>query len=103
MFSFLLFKHCPLLKQWAHQHERAYADFMQYRFRIPVCGAILLNENLDKCVLVKGWSSKSGWSFPRGKINQDEEYDHCAIREVTFFLSLSLGLRICDSFMVSLR
>ncbi|KAG2220991.1 hypothetical protein INT45_004610 [Circinella minor] len=74
--------HCPLMKQWAHQHERAYADFMQYRFRIPVCGAILLNENLDKCVLVKGWSSKSGWSFPRGKINQDEEFDHCAIREV---------------------
>lgn len=77
-----LFKHCPLLHQWAHEHERAYADFMQYRFRIPVCGAIILNVNLDKCVLVKGWSSKSGWGFPKGKINQDEEYDCCAIREV---------------------
>ncbi|KAG1067563.1 hypothetical protein G6F42_026489 [Rhizopus arrhizus] len=55
---------------------------MQYRFRIPVCGAIILNTNLDKCVLVKGWSSKSGWGFPKGKINQDEEYDCCAIREV---------------------
>ncbi|KAL9543933.1 hypothetical protein MBANPS3_007886 [Mucor bainieri] len=55
---------------------------MQYRFRIPVCGAIILNANLDKCVLVKGWSSKSGWGFPKGKINQDEEYDCCAIREV---------------------
>lgn len=57
---------------------------MQYRFRIPVCGAIILNTNLDKCVLVKGWSSKSGWGFPKGKINQDEEYDCCAIREVKF-------------------
>lgn len=55
---------------------------MQYRFRIPVCGAIILNSNLDKCVLVKGWSSKSGWGFPKGKINQEEEYDCCAIREV---------------------
>ncbi|KAI8973835.1 NUDIX hydrolase domain-like protein [Mycotypha africana] len=55
---------------------------MQYRFRIPVCGAIILNSNLDKCVLVKGWSSKSGWGFPKGKINQDEEYAACAIREV---------------------
>ncbi|CAO3692366.1 unnamed protein product [Rhizopus stolonifer] len=55
---------------------------MQYRFRIPVCGAIILNSNLDKCVLVKGWSSKSGWGFPKGKINQDEEYNCCAIREV---------------------
>ncbi|KAI9254871.1 NUDIX hydrolase domain-like protein [Sporodiniella umbellata] len=55
---------------------------MQYRFRIPVCGAIIINPNLDKCVLVKGWSSKSGWGFPKGKINQEEEYDSCAIREV---------------------
>ncbi|KAG0174514.1 mRNA-decapping enzyme subunit 2 [Apophysomyces sp. BC1015] len=55
---------------------------MQYRFRIPVCGAIIINESLDKCVLVKGWSSRSGWGFPKGKINQDEEYDCCAIREV---------------------
>lgn len=56
---------------------------MQYRFRIPVCGAIILNSNLDKCVLVKGWSSKSGWGFPKGKINQEEEYDCCAVREVS--------------------
>ncbi|CAO3653823.1 unnamed protein product [Mucor hiemalis] len=55
---------------------------MQYRFRIPVCGAIILNSNLDKCVLVKGWSSKLGWGFPKGKINQEEEYDCCAVREV---------------------
>lgn len=81
-FSARIFKHCPLLHQWAHEHERTYADFMQYRFRIPVCGAIILNANLDKCVLVKGWSSKSGWGFPKGKINQEEEYDCCAIREV---------------------
>ncbi|ORY93155.1 NUDIX hydrolase domain-like protein [Syncephalastrum racemosum] len=74
--------HCPLLKQWAHKHDRLYADFMQYRFRIPVCGAIILNETLDKCLLVKGWSSKSGWGFPKGKINQSEEYAHCAVREV---------------------
>jgi ADP-ribose pyrophosphatase YjhB (NUDIX family) len=56
---------------------------MQYRFRIPVCGAIILNANLDKCLLVKGWSSKSSWGFPKGKINQEEEYDCCAAREVS--------------------
>jgi mRNA-decapping enzyme subunit 2 len=68
---------------------------MQYRFRIPVCGAIMLNSNLDKCVLVKGWSSKSGWGFPKGKINQDEEYDCCAIREVNLdcvLLSVNLSI-----------
>ncbi|KAG1169020.1 hypothetical protein G6F70_008734 [Rhizopus microsporus] len=87
----ICFQHCPLLHQWAHEHERAYADFMQYRFRIPVCGAIILNTNLDKCVLVKGWSSKSGWGFPKGKINQDEDYDCCAIREVLEETGFDIG------------
>ncbi|KAI7902928.1 DCP2-domain-containing protein [Cokeromyces recurvatus] len=91
LFSLLLTFHCPLLHQWAHEHERAYADFMQYRFRIPVCGAIILNTTLDKCVLVKGWSSKSGWGFPKGKINQDEEYDKCAIREVLEETGFDIG------------
>jgi ADP-ribose pyrophosphatase YjhB (NUDIX family) len=67
---------------------------MQYRFRIPVCGAIILNVNLDKCVLVKGWSSKSGWGFPRGKINQDEEYDCCAVREVRSNVKSTIDLLI---------
>ncbi|CAO3589739.1 unnamed protein product [Absidia cylindrospora] len=37
---------------------------------------------MDKCLLVKGWSSKAGWGFPKGKINQNEENDNCAVREV---------------------
>lgn len=76
-----LFKHCHLLAKWAADHDGLYAQFMEYKFRIPVCGAIIMNENLDKCILVKGWKGNT-WSFPRGKINQNEEYDHCAIREV---------------------
>ncbi|KAI9492579.1 DCP2-domain-containing protein [Zychaea mexicana] len=98
-FSEKIFKHCPLMEQWAHQHERAYANFMQYRFRIPVCGAILLNETLDQCVLVKGWSSKSGWSFPRGKINQDEEFDHCAVREVFEETGYDISPLIKDTYL----
>jgi 8-oxo-dGTP pyrophosphatase MutT (NUDIX family) len=38
---------------------------------------------MDKCLLVKGWSSKAGWGFPKGKINQNEENDNCAVREVS--------------------
>jgi hypothetical protein len=80
---FLLFKQCPLLSQWAHEHDKAYTDFMTYRLRVPVCGAIILNSTMDKCLLVKGWSSKAGWGFPKGKINQNEENDNCAVREVS--------------------
>jgi 8-oxo-dGTP pyrophosphatase MutT (NUDIX family) len=50
--------------------------------RVPVCGAIIVNETFDKVLLVKGWSSKSSWGFPKGKINKDEPEIDCAIREV---------------------
>jgi ADP-ribose pyrophosphatase YjhB (NUDIX family) len=33
-------------------------------------------------LLVKGWTAKSSWTFPKGKINQDETELNCAIREV---------------------
>jgi len=46
-----------------------------------VCGAILLNPNLDKCLLVKSWQ-RNLWSFPGGKINKDESELECAKREV---------------------
>lgn len=73
---------------------------MQYKTRVPVCGAIMLNDTWEKvsgprleltwpvltfarkCILVKGWKSSAGWGFPKGKINQDEEPHKCAAREV---------------------
>ncbi len=33
-------------------------------------------------MLVKGWSSKSSWGFPKGKIGKDEDPADCAVREV---------------------
>ncbi|KAJ2720588.1 mRNA-decapping enzyme subunit 2 [Coemansia sp. Benny D115] len=81
-FAARMFKHCPLLSQWAHDSEAAYQTFLEYKFKVPVCGAIILNPNLDKVLLVKGWSSRSSWGFPRGKINKDEPEWQCAQREV---------------------
>ncbi|KDQ63534.1 hypothetical protein JAAARDRAFT_119261 [Jaapia argillacea MUCL 33604] len=81
-FSEMLFHACPLLHQWSHDHEQAFNTFMQYKTRVPVCGAIMLNDSWDKCILVKGWKASSGWGFPKGKINQDEEPHKCAAREV---------------------
>ncbi|GLB36140.1 putative dcp2, box A domain [Lyophyllum shimeji] len=81
-FSAMLFHACPLLHQWSHDHEQAFNTFMQYKTRVPVCGAIMLNDTWEKCLLVKGWKSSSGWGFPKGKINQVEPPASCAIREV---------------------
>lgn len=42
----------------------------------------MLNEAMDSVVLVKGWKKSANWSFPRGKINKDEDDLDCAVREV---------------------
>ncbi|KAJ3264873.1 mRNA-decapping enzyme subunit 2 [Chytriomyces hyalinus] len=81
-FSSHFFAQCPLLVHWASDHEQAFSTFMEYKVRVPVCGAIILNEALDKVLLVRGWKSKSGWAFPRGKINKEEPEAECAVREV---------------------
>lgn len=73
----------PLLNQMSPERaENAFAEFMAYKTRVPVRGAILLNDTMDRCVLVKGWKSGASWSFPRGKINKDEKDEDCAVREV---------------------
>jgi len=82
-FSLRIFQHCPLFSQWSAQHHTtAFAEFLAYKSRVPVRGAIMLNEAMDEVVLVKGWKKGANWSFPRGKINKDENDLDCAVREV---------------------
>ncbi|KAH9081643.1 DCP2-domain-containing protein [Lactarius deliciosus] len=81
-FSEMFFQACPLLERWSGDHDGAFDHFMRYKTRVPVCGAIMLNDSWDKVVLVKGWKSSSGWGFPKGKINQNEPPHECAAREV---------------------
>lgn len=81
-FCLRMFQHCPLFANYSIEHHiRAYQEFMQYKTRIPVRGAIMLNHEMDSCVLVRGWKSNATWSFPRGKINKDETDLDCAVRE----------------------
>lgn len=82
-FALRIFQHCPLMSQWSHYHHMAaFSEFLAYKTRVPVRGAILLNEEMDEVVLVKGWKKSANWSFPRGKINKGEKDLDCAIREV---------------------
>ena len=82
-FCLRIFQHCPLLSQYSeHHHVTAFEEFLAYKTRVPVRGAILLNHELDSVLLVRGWKTGASWSFPRGKINKDELDLDCAIREV---------------------
>ncbi|KAF9328565.1 mRNA-decapping enzyme subunit 2 [Podila minutissima] len=101
-FSAKFFQHCPLLHEWSTEHETAFANFMEYKIRVPVCGAIILNEAMDKCILVKGWVAKSCWGFPKGKINKDEPDSLCAIREVWEETGFDISSRITNEDYVEL-
>ncbi|KAF1960887.1 hypothetical protein CC80DRAFT_489123 [Byssothecium circinans] len=83
VFSQRMFQHCPLFANFTEAHrEGAYEQFLQYKTRVPVRGAIMLNQDMTHAVLVKGWKKGAKWSFPRGKINKDELDLDCAVREV---------------------
>jgi mRNA-decapping enzyme subunit 2 len=82
-FSQLMFQHCPLFSAYSEElHQQAYEQFLAYKTRVPVRGAIMLNEEMTHAVLVKGWKKGAKWSFPRGKINKEEDDLDCAVREV---------------------
>ncbi|KAF8527920.1 Dcp2, box A domain-containing protein [Hysterangium stoloniferum] len=102
-FSEILFRSCPLLHHWSHDHESAFNDFMEYKTRVPVCGAVMLNAALTKCVLVKGWKASAGWSFPKGKVNEKEDEAFCAAREVLEETGFSLHGQIQDQHCIRLR
>jgi len=80
-FSQQMFGCCPLLKAFEHRTKEIYDAFTSYKQQIPTCGAMLLNSNSTKLLLVKGWHAKC-WGFPKGKIDKDEDKEHCAAREV---------------------
>ncbi|KAG8390620.1 hypothetical protein BUALT_Bualt01G0102400 [Buddleja alternifolia] len=80
-FTSLLFNNCDVLKPYVANIDDIFKDFTSYKVRVPVTGAIILDETYELCLLVKGWKGSS-WSFPRGKKSKDEEDHKCAIREV---------------------
>lgn len=46
-----------------------------------------------KVLLVQGYLAKSGWGFPKGKVNEDEAPHDCAVREVSNNLDQLNALR----------
>ncbi|KAG8072827.1 hypothetical protein GUJ93_ZPchr0006g44719 [Zizania palustris] len=81
-FTSLMFNSCAALRPYRAHLDDIYKDFTHYKFRVPVAGAIILDNTYEKCLLVKGWKSSASWSFPRGKRSKDEEDHTCAVREV---------------------
>lgn len=77
-----LFEAVPILNSFAGGDPlQALLQFQHYKKSIPVRGGIILNETIDKVLMVRGWKGSS-WGFPKGKINKNEPDEACAVREV---------------------
>ena len=79
-FASQMFRHIDFLREHVDFVDSVIEEWQYYKSRIPTFGGILLNCTLDKVILVK--SAKGFWGFPKGKINEFEEPEECAAREV---------------------
>ena len=66
-------------------------EWETYKRKIPVVGAILLNEEMTHVVRVRQ-SKGSYFSYPRGKMNQSENPKYTCIREIKEETGIELSI-----------
>ncbi|KAK4529881.1 hypothetical protein CCYA_CCYA02G0738 [Cyanidiococcus yangmingshanensis] len=81
-FASRLFEQVEFLRPYVQHLGKLFADFQAYKREVPTAGVAMLNENLDKVLLIRSWQRQQ-WSFPKGKIAKGETHLQCAIREAT--------------------
>nr|CAG4640932.1 EOG090X07NG [Eulimnadia texana] len=81
-FAYNIFRHLSFLRPHLPTLERILEQWKEYKMAVPTYGAVLLNQDLTKVLLVQGFWSKSSWGFPKGKVNEGEDPARCAAREV---------------------
>ena len=86
-----MFRHIPFLRKHESSVHVILEEWRQYKISVPTYGAIILNEDLTQVLLVQSYWNKNSWGFPKGKVNEDELPDHCAIREVLEETSYSIA------------
>ena len=91
-FCQLFFTFSPLLHTYSTRFQQTFESFQSYLQSVPVCGAIVINEQRTSVVMVQHYKGTS-WGFPKGKIDENENDVDCAIREV----KEEIGYDISDS------
>ncbi|XP_028829407.1 m7GpppN-mRNA hydrolase [Denticeps clupeoides] len=94
-FAKAVFSHCPFLLPQGEDVQKVLEQWKEYKMGVPTYGAIILDETLDNALLVQGYLAKSGWGFPKGKVNEDEAPHDCAVREVLEETGFDIRDRIC--------
>ncbi|KAM5300309.1 m7GpppN-mRNA hydrolase isoform 2-T2 [Ctenodactylus gundi] len=95
--------HCPFLLPQGEDVEKVLDEWKEYKMGVPTYGAIILDETLENVLLVQGYLAKSGWGFPKGKVNKEEAPHDCAAREVFEETGFDIKDYICKDDYIELR
>ncbi|XP_074851320.1 m7GpppN-mRNA hydrolase isoform X3 [Carettochelys insculpta] len=102
-FAKAVFGHCPFLLPQGEDVQRVLDEWKEYKMGVPTYGAIILDETLENVLLVQGYLAKSGWGFPKGKVNKEEAPHDCAAREVFEETGFDIKDYICKDDFIELR
>ncbi|XP_033871836.1 m7GpppN-mRNA hydrolase [Acipenser ruthenus] len=102
-FAKAVFNHCPFLLPHGEDVQKVLDQWKEYKMGVPTYGAIILDETLENVLLVQGYLAKSGWGFPKGKVNKEEAPHDCAVREVLEETSFDIRDRICKDNFIELK
>nr|AAH66577.1 DCP2 decapping enzyme homolog (S. cerevisiae) [Danio rerio] len=102
-FAKAVFSHCPFLLPQGEDVQKVLEQWKEYKMGVPTFGAIILDETLDNVLMVQGYLAKSGWGFPKGKVNEDEAFHDCAVREVLEETGFDIRDRICKKAYIEQR
>uniref|UniRef100_A0A8C8R5C6 m7GpppN-mRNA hydrolase n=1 Tax=Pelusios castaneus TaxID=367368 RepID=A0A8C8R5C6_9SAUR len=102
-FAKAVFSHCPFLLPQGEDVQRVLDQWKEYKMGVPTYGAIILDETLENVLLVQGYLAKSGWGFPKGKVNKEEAPHDCAAREVFEETGFDIKDYICKDDYIELR
>ncbi|XP_055489172.1 m7GpppN-mRNA hydrolase isoform X3 [Leucoraja erinacea] len=102
-FAKCVFSHCSFLLRKGDDVEKILDEWKEYKMGVPTYGAIILDETLENVLLVQGYLAKSGWGFPKGKVNKEEAPHDCAVREVLEETGFDIRDRICKDDYIEQR
>jgi 8-oxo-dGTP pyrophosphatase MutT (NUDIX family) len=88
-FCHMMFSQSDLLQPYLSQFDQLYTSFVDYMNNISVYGCIIWSTNLTHVLLIRGPTGY--WSFPKGKMNQDELGIECARREIREETGVDMG------------
>jgi mRNA-decapping enzyme subunit 2 len=77
-----IFEHIPFLNHHVPNLNTILEEWRSYKTSVPTYGTIMLSPDMRQCLLVQSFFAKNSWSFPKGKVNENEDPLKCAIREV---------------------